>query len=118
MSCSVFLPDYASRRAGSKYYAVYRLFDDEEWRGVSVNGAMSLFDSPQDAVKAAKDAAREVLNPPILGHREAHRAFIDAAAGWFANKHEAKAREQIARNRGVREIVFIETRSRKHATKK
>lgn len=117
MTCKVFLPDYASHRAGSKYCAVYRFFDDEDWRHVNINGSPALFETAHDAVKAAKDAARAALNPPISGHRTAHRAFIEAAAGWFANKHESRAREQIARNRGVRDVVFVETKGGRNVKK-
>jgi len=117
MEGKVFLPDYGSQRVGRQYRGLYRLFDGEEWHHVLVGGLPTLFPSQAEAVSAAKDAVRAVLNPPITSHRSADRAFIEAAASWFANKHENRAREQIARKRGVRDVVFVEVKGKRHANK-
>ena len=115
MAGKTFLPDYGTQRVGTDYRGLFRFFDDDEWHVVQESGAPSLFSTPKEALEAAKDTVRKVLNPPVLCHRSAHRAFIDAAADWFANKHEARAREHTARKRGVRDVVFVEVKGKRNA---
>ena len=110
-----FLPDYASRRVGCNYHALYRFFENEDWHHVREDGAPAIYPTTGAALDAAKCVLRKTLNPAISGHRSARRAVIDAAEEFFATKHERAAREHTARKRGVREVVFVQVKGKSHA---
>ena len=115
MQIKEFFPDYASRRVGRGYQGLFRFFDGDDWSEVKIDGEPTAFGTAQEAVDAAKVALKKALNPTIRGHKTARQAYIDAAAEWFANKHEARAREHTARKRGVRDVVFVEIKGKRYA---
>lgn len=110
-----FLPDYASRRVGADFHALYRFFENEDWSHVCEAEKPKLFKNSGDAREAAKEVLRKTLNPAIYCHRSARRAVIDVADEFFQTKHELAARAHTARKRGLREVVYVETKRGRHA---
>ena len=66
-----FLPDYSQMQIGSKHRPLFRLFAGEGWKFVRKDGRPLEFDTSIQAIEAAKECVRAILNPPIRAEQTA-----------------------------------------------
>lgn len=60
-----FLPDYSSMPFNGRYRPLFKLFSTDNWKFVRENGAPVERDTAHQAIQAAKDCVRRILNPEI-----------------------------------------------------
>lgn len=65
MEAKAFLPDYNCVPWNGRYRPLFKLFAGENWRMVRANKAPVECDTPSQAITAAKDHVKRILNPAI-----------------------------------------------------
>lgn len=113
MTEKLFLPEFGSAPCAGGHRGYFRLFENEDWHRVRRDDGVEIFTCAKSAASAAREQLVAILNPRIITHRSHLQKFHSAVGDWFANKHEDKARDHMARKRGVREVVLVEIKSRK-----
>lgn len=66
-----FLPDYNFMPWNGRYRPMFKLFAGENWRLVRANRAPVECDTPGQAISAAKDHVKRILNPAIRSTKDA-----------------------------------------------
>lgn len=94
-----FLPDYKWMQVNGRYRPLFRLFCSDRWKFVRKNGVPVECGTASEAVAAAKECVKAILNPKIRSEQaEAIPAvpdFLDPAA-WSRERIEQQAQQQEA----------------------
>lgn len=104
-----FLPEYGQMPYGDKYRPLFRLFADENWRFVRKDGQPVECDTAGQAVEAAKECVKRILNPVIRSEEieaPANDALADEAAAFLARRDQ-EAEEEKARVFASMSTVFL-----------
>ncbi|TPJ70476.1 MULTISPECIES: hypothetical protein [unclassified Mesorhizobium] len=104
-----FLPEYSQMPRGSRYLALYRLFAGSGWKYVRKDGAPVECDTASQAIEAAKECVKRILNPEIRSEQAAVvedvlgvEAWQRARAGQAAEIQESALGAIIIRGRQVK----------------
>lgn len=94
MTMRTFLPEYSQMPVGNRYRPLFKLFADEGWRYVRKDGKPIECDTVGQAIQAAKECVKVILNPPMRSEKMAEREpempdFLDADAWRQQKAHEA-----------------------------
>ncbi|UPT53378.1 hypothetical protein [Synechococcus phage Ssp-JY39] len=104
-----FLPEYGQMPFGEKYRPLFKLFAGENWRFVRKDGKPVEYDTAGQAVDAAKECVKRILNPAIRSE-EIEAPSSDALAGEaaaFLARRDQEAEEQKARVFASMSMVFL-----------
>lgn len=104
-----FLPEYGQMPYGEKYRPLFKLFAGENWRFVRKDGKPMEYDTAGQAVDAAKECVKRILNPAIRCE-EIEAPSNDALAGEaaaFLARRDQEAEEQKARVFASMSTVFL-----------
>lgn len=92
-----FLPEYAHLPWKGRYRPMFKLFANEAWRYVRKGGKPVECETAAQAIEAAKECVKAILNPTIRAEKvEAEAAipdFLDPEA-WSRERAERQAAEQ------------------------
>lgn len=92
-----FLPDYKWMQVKGRYRPLFRLFCSDRWKFVRKNGVPVECDTASEAVAAAKDCVKAILNPQIRSETmetvPAVPDFLNPEA-WNRERAERQAAEQ------------------------
>jgi hypothetical protein len=122
-----FLPEYSQMPVGSRYRPLFRLFADEAWKFVRKDGKPIECDTAGQAVEAAKECVKLILNPPIRAEKLTcdPEPAIDLGIDEWRQRREQEAAEERARLFGSegttiylghgRTAVVVEHRHRRRA---
>jgi hypothetical protein len=91
-----FLPEYGQMPYGSRYRPLFKLFAGENWRFVRKDGQPVECDTATQAIDAARECVKTILNPVIRAEVIEPDAMLDEVAEWRQRK-EAEAAEERAR---------------------
>ena len=100
-----FLPEYSQMAYGTRYRPLFRLFAGENWKYVRKDGKPVECDTVSQAIQAAKDCVKAILNPEIKSEKMGADPLLDEVAEWRARK-EAEAAEEKANAFLGPEIIF------------
>lgn len=104
-----FLPEYGQMPYGEKYRPLFKLFAGENWRFVRKDGKPVEYDTAGQAVDAAKECVKRILNPAIRSDEiepPANDALAGEAAAFLARRDQ-EAEEQKARVFASMSTVFL-----------
>ncbi len=93
-----FLPDYSSMPFNGRYRPLFKLFSTDNWKFVRENGAPVERDTAHEAIEAAKDCVRRILNPEIRAEQAEIVADVLGVEEW--------RRERAGRAAGDQEAVL------------
>lgn len=103
-----FLPEYSQMPVGSRYRPLFRLFAGEAWKFVRKDGQPIECDTAIQAVDAAKECVKRILNPVIRSEQieaPAYDALADEAAAFLARRDQEVAEERA--RFGAMSTVFL-----------
>lgn len=90
-----FLPDYSVMPWNGKYRPLYRLFADARWRMVYDGKNPVECDTATDAIAAAKDRVKKILNSHIrVDHAEEPPVDVLGVEDWRKSKEAAIEEER------------------------
>lgn len=104
-----FLPEYSQMLIGTRYRPLFRLFAGEDWRYVRKNGQPVECDTAGQAIDAAKECVKVILNPVIRAEQMESDALLDELAEWRRRK-DAEAAEERAKAFLGAETIFAKGR--------
>ncbi|WP_018428235.1 hypothetical protein [Hoeflea sp. 108] len=91
-----FLPDYSHMPWNGRYRPLFKLFATERWRYVRKDGAPVECDTAGQAIEAAKECVRRILNPTIYSERTAVVEDVLGVAAWHEQRAARAANDQEA----------------------
>lgn len=110
-----FLPDYASLSLGGRYRPMFKLFTGESWRTVRRDGGKPMCcDTAGQAIAAAKEHVRSILNKQIRAERAAPADPLGLDA-WHQQRTARAAEAATAALGGIihkQRIIPVERRRR------
>ena len=108
-----FLPELATKRSAGGHRALFRLFEEQDWRFVMKDGSPALFANQGAARNAARDVIRAILNPTMRSEVIKGQRLPPELLDFMGNKHEERARQFTARKRGIPRLEVVVKRSRR-----
>ena len=91
-----FLPDYSSMPFNGRYRPLFKLFSTDNWKFVRENGAPVERDTAHQAIQAAKECVRRILNPEIRAEQADTVADVLGVDAWRREKAAQAAGDQEA----------------------
>mgnify|MGYP001057860441 CR=1 FL=1 len=91
-----FLPDYSSMPWNGRYRPLYKLFASDGWRYVRKDGQPVECDTASQALDAAKDCVKRILNPTIYAERAETVKDVLGVAEWHEQRAARAAVDQEA----------------------
>lgn len=91
-----FLPDYSSMPFNGRYRPLFKLFSTDNWKFVRENGAPVERDTAHQAIQAAKDCVRRILNPEIRAEQAEIVADVLGVEEWRRDRAAQAAGDQEA----------------------
>lgn len=91
-----FLPDYGQMPWQGRYRPLFRLFAHEGWKFVRKDGLPIECDTAGQAIQAAKDCVRRILNPAIRAEQAEIAADVLGVEEWRREKAAQVAGNQEA----------------------
>lgn len=117
-----FLPEYSQMPVGMRYRPLFRLFVGDNWKYVRKDGNPIECETASEAIAAAKECVKKILNPPIRAESitPVQPELVDEAKA-FLSRREQKVTEERERVFGSMSTVFlkggkqvpVETRNRR-----
>lgn len=92
-----FLPEYSQMPVGDRYRPLFRLFADENWRFVRKGGAPITCDTAGQAIEAAKECVKAILNPVIRSEVMEETVSDILGIEEWRRRREADAAEEMSR---------------------
>ena len=94
-----FLPEYSQMPYGTRYRPLFRLFAGENWRFVRKDGEPVECDTAGQAITAAKECVKRILNPAIRSEQIEQAPAIDALAdevtAFLARREQEAEQEKV-----------------------
>lgn len=90
-----FLPDYSSMSINGRHRPLFKLFASDGWRYVRKDGRPVECDTPAQAITAAKECVKRILNPEIKSEK-VNDALADEVMLWRQRRAEEAAEAQEA----------------------
>lgn len=103
-----FLPEYGQMPYGDRYRPLFKLFAGENWRFVRRDGKPVECDTAGQAIEAAKECVKRILNPVIRAEEieaPASDALVDEVAAFLARRDQEVAEERA--KFGAMSTVFL-----------
>lgn len=91
-----FLPDYSSMPFNGRYRPLFKLFSTDNWKFVRENGTPVERDTAGQAIQAAKDCVRRILNPEIRAEQAEIVADVLGVEEWRRERAAQAAGDQEA----------------------
>lgn len=91
-----FLPDYSSMPVNGRYRPLFKLLSTDNWRFVRKDGAPVECDTAHQAIEAAKECVRQILNPEIRSEKAEAIADVLGVDQWRRERAERTAGDQEA----------------------
>lgn len=91
-----FLPDYSSMSINGKHRPLFKLFLTDGWRYVRKEGQPVECDSAAQAIEAAKECVKRILNPEIRAEQVHRDALADEVTLWRQKRAGEAAEAQEA----------------------
>jgi hypothetical protein len=91
---SEFLPEYDSMTINGRYRPLYRLFAGTPWRYVRRNGAKVECETAGQAIEAAKECVKRILNPVIRAEQAEVVQDVLGVEAWQRQRAGQAARDQ------------------------
>ena len=93
-----FLPEYTALPIGSVYRPAFKLFAGESWRFVRKDGKPVECSSASEAITAAKDCVKRILNPAIRSEQieafPSTEALADEVTLWRQRREQEVSEEK------------------------
>ncbi|RWB29612.1 hypothetical protein [Mesorhizobium sp.] len=89
-----FLPEYSQMPVGSRYRPLFRLFAGSGWKYVRKDGAPVECDTASQAIEAAKECVKRILNPEIRAEQAAVIEDVLGVEAWQRERAGQAARDQ------------------------
>ncbi|MER8827211.1 hypothetical protein NKH73_14075 [Mesorhizobium sp. M0938] len=89
-----FLPDYSTMQINGRYRPLFKLFCSDGWRYVRKDGAPVECETASQAIEAAKECVKHILNPPIRAEQVEVVADVLGVAAWHRERAGQAARDQ------------------------
>lgn len=90
-----FLPEYSQMPVGGRYRPLFRLFEGSGWKFVRKDGKPVECDTSGQAIEAAKECVRRILNPQIRAEQTCD-ALADEVTVWRQRRAGEAAEAQEA----------------------
>ncbi|WP_379069281.1 hypothetical protein ACHMW4_04115 [Mesorhizobium sp. UC22_110] len=91
-----FLPDYSSMPANGRYRPLFKLLSTDNWRFVRRDGKPIEVDTARQAIEAAKECVRQILNPEIRAEKAEAIADVLGVEEWRRERAAQAAGDQEA----------------------
>ncbi|WP_144223449.1 hypothetical protein [Mesorhizobium amorphae] len=91
-----FLPDYSSMPFNGRYRPLFKLLSTDNWRFVRKDGMPIECDTASQAIEAAKDCVRHILNPEIRAEQADKVADVLGVEQWRRERAAQAAGDQEA----------------------
>lgn len=91
-----FLPDYSSMPVNGRYRPLFKLLSTDNWRFVRKDGKPVELDTAGQAIEAAKECVRQILNPEIRAEKAEQIADVLGVQEWRQRKAAQAAGDQEA----------------------
>lgn len=91
-----FLPDYGQMLWKGRYRPLYKLFANDGWRHARKDGKPIECDTAHQAIEAAKDCVRRILNPEIRAEQAEIVADVLGVEEWRRERAAQAAGDQEA----------------------
>ncbi|TKT79999.1 hypothetical protein [Aquamicrobium sp. LC103] len=92
-----FLPDYSALNISGRYRPAFKLFAGENWRFVRKDGKPVECDTAGQAIEAAKECVKRILNPEIRAEQieaPVNDALADEVQAFLARREQEVAEER------------------------
>lgn len=89
-----FLPDYSVMTINGRHRPLFRLFADSGWKYVRKDGRPVECDTVSQAIEAAKECVKCILNPPIRAEQVEVVADVLGVDAWHRERAGQAARDQ------------------------
>ena len=89
-----FLPDYSTMSINGRYRPLFRLFDGAGWKYVRRDGVPVECDTVSQAIEAAKECVKCILNPPIRAEQAEVVEDVLGVDAWQRERAGQAARDQ------------------------
>lgn len=89
-----FLPDYSSMPVNGRYRPLFKLLSTDNWRFVRKDGKPVEVDTAGQAIEAAKECVRQILNPEIRAEKAEVVSDVLGVEEWRREKAERTAGDQ------------------------
>lgn len=94
-----FLPEYSQMPHGRKYRPLFKLFSGENWRFVRKDGQPIECDTAVQAITAAKECVKRILNPAIRSEQieqpPAMDGLADEVTAFLARREQESEQEKV-----------------------
>jgi hypothetical protein len=91
-----FLPDYSTMQINGRYRPLFRLFEGSGWKYVRRDGIPVECDTVSQAIEAAKECVKCILNPPIRAEQAEIVKDVLGVDAWHRERAGQAARDQQA----------------------
>ena len=91
-----FLPDYSSMPVNGRYRPLFKLLSTDNWRFVRKDGKPIEVETAGQAIEAAKECVRQILNPEIRAEKAEAIADVLGVEEWRRARAERTAGDQEA----------------------
>ena len=91
-----FLPDYSTMAINGRYRPLFRLFEGSGWKYVRRDGIPVDCDTVSQAIEAAKECVKYILNPPIRAEQAEIVQDVLGVDAWHRERAGQAARDQQA----------------------